>query len=395
MGARARAYLVGTAGTVSHNEGETVSQRRDRWALSTRAISVGRPDEPGQPLNTPIIPATNFLLGGTREYARDTNATWESFEAVVGDLEGGRATAFGSGMAAIEAALTIGLAQVAPGRTPVVAAPQVHYAGSRALLGQWESQGRIAVSWYDGEQTELALAAAGASDVLLLESPANPVMTITDLAAMSAAASGTVICDNTFATALITRPLELGVDVVVQSASKYLAGHSDALLGVAVTTDEGWHGQLRTHRALHGSVPGVLEAWLGTRGVRTLPLRLGAACANAMIIAERLAEHPEVAWVRYPGLPADPGHAVAARQMDAFGAMLAFGVRGGAEAADRVCSRTLLWRPATSLGGVESTLERRARLEFEQSPAELVRASVGCEDVEDLWVDLEQALSAG
>lgn len=369
-----------------------MSERTEGWALSTRAISVGRPAEPGEPLNTPLIPATNFLLGGPREYARDSNATWEAFEAVVGDLEGGQATSFGSGMAAIEAALTIGLARVPGGAVPVVAAPQVHYAGTRALLGQWEAQGRVTVLWYDGEHSDAALAAAAASDVLLLESPANPVMTITDLAAMSSAARGLVICDNTFATALITRPIELGVDIVVQSASKYLAGHSDALLGVAVTDGHTLHEALRTHRVLHGSVPGVLEAWLGTRGVRTLPLRLSAASANAMVIAQRLAEHPEVAWVRYPGLPHDPGHAVAAKQMDSFGAMLAFGVRGGAEAADRLCARTRLWRQATSLGGVESTLERRARLEFENSPAELVRASVGCEDVEDLWDDLAQAL---
>lgn len=369
-----------------------MSQHRDRWALSTRAISVGRPDAPGEPLNTPIIPATNFLLGGDREYARDSNATWEAFEAVVGDLEGGIATAFGSGMAAIEAALDIGLSRVS-GRTPVVAAPEVHYAGSRALLGQWEAQGRVTMLWYDGEDSEAALEAASASDVLLLESPANPVMTITDLAAMVIAASGMTICDNTFATALITRPLELGVDIVVQSASKYLAGHSDALLGVAVCTDAQLHEELRMHRVLHGSVPGVLEAWLGTRGVRTLPLRITAASANAVVIAERLAGHPKVAWVRYPGLADDPGHDVAKRQMAMFGAMLAFGVADGADAADRVCAATRLWRPATSLGGVESTLERRARLEFELSPPELVRASVGCEDVEDLWSDLDEALN--
>ena len=365
------------------------------WALSTRAISVGRPDEPGQPLNTPLMPATNFLLGGRLEYARDANPTWEAFEAVVGDLEGGQATAFGSGMAAIEAALDIGLASAPRDQTPLVAAPTVHYAGSRALLGLWQSQGRVDVRWYDGEQTADALDAARACDVLVLESPANPVMTITDLAAMAAAATGTVICDNTFATALITRPLELGVDIVVQSASKYLAGHSDALLGVAVTRDDQRHEDLRTHRVLHGSVPGVLEAWLGTRGVRTLALRLNAASANAMTIAQRLAEHPKVSWVRYPGLVDDPGHEVAARQMDTFGAMLAFGASGGPDAADRVCASTQLWRPATSLGGVESTLERRARLEFELSPAELVRASVGCEDVEDLWRDLDQALNEG
>lgn len=372
-----------------------MSERTDGWALSTRAISVGRPDTPGEPLNTPLIPATNFLLGGPREYARDSNATWEAFETVVGSLEGGQATSFGSGMAAIEAALALGLARTEPRRVPVVAAPTVHYAGTRALLGRWEGQGRVTMRWYDGEQTETALDAAATSDVVLLESPANPVMTITDIPAMCAVARGTVICDNTFATALATRPLELGVDIVVQSASKYLAGHSDALLGVAVTNAEQLHEELRTHRVLHGSVPGVLEAWLGTRGIRTLPLRFHAASANAMVIAQRLAEHPRVAWVRYPGLPSDPGHEVAARQMDGFGAMLAFGVSGGAEAADRVCASTQLWRAATSLGGVESTLERRARLEFEQAPGELVRASVGCEDVEDLWRDLDQALNAG
>ena len=134
-----------------------MSQHSDKWALSTRAISVGRPTAPGEPLNTPIIPATNFLLGGEREYARDTNATWEAFEAVVGDLEGGIATAFGSGMAAIEAALTIGLVRVGAARTPVVAAPLVHYAGCRALLGQWEAQGRITMVWYDGEHHSFGL----------------------------------------------------------------------------------------------------------------------------------------------------------------------------------------------------------------------------------------------
>ena len=365
------------------------------WSLRTRAITLGRPEAAGEPLNTPMVPATNFLLGGRHEYAREANPTWESFEAIVGNLEGGLATSFGSGMAAIEAALSIGVARAPKGRTPRVAAPRVHYAGSRALLGLWADQGWIDVRWYDGEDALDALEAAAQADVVMLESPANPVMTITDIAGMAAATDGLVMCDNTFATAMITRPLELGVDIVVQSASKYLAGHSDALLGVAVTDDEELHEQLRTHRVLHGGVPGVMEAWLGTRGVRTLALRLTAACDNAMVLAERLAAHPKVAWVRYPGLPEDPGHAVAARQMAMFGAMIAFAPTGGVDAAERLCTSTTLWRHATSLGGVESTLERRGRHEFENSPADLVRASVGCEDVEDLWADLDAALNAG
>lgn len=361
------------------------------WAISTRAIALGRPERPGEPLNVPLVPATNFILGGTRDYARESNPTWEAFEAVAGSLEDGQATAFGSGMASIEAALAWAVATCESG-TPVVAAPTIQYAGTRLLLTQLQQAGRITVRYYEGEQQSEALAAAAAADVVLLESPANPTMAITDLAAMTAATTGTTICDNTYATALITRPLEFGVDVVVQSASKYLSGHSDALLGVAVTVRPDVHEHLRLHRVANGSTPGVLEAWLGTRGIRTLPLRMGTASAHAQVLAERLQNHPRVAWVRYPGLPEDPGHDTARRQMDLFGAMIAFGPHGGEAAAEQVTASTKLWRHATSLGGVESTLERRGRLSFELAPPDLIRLSVGCEDVDDLWRDLEQAL---
>lgn len=368
-----------------------MTHHNDSWAMSTRAIALGRPDEPGAPLNVPPVPATNFILGGDRDYARDSNPTWEAFETVVGSLEGGRSTAFGSGMAAIEAAVAWAVAK-SPEVVPLVAAPTIQYAGTRLLLGQMQEAGRITVHHYLGENRSEALTAAAAADVVLLESPANPSMSITDISAMAAATSGATICDNTYATALITRPLELGVDVVVQSASKYLAGHSDALIGVASTADLEAHEFLRMHRVAAGATPGVLEAWLATRGVRTLPLRLGAACVNAGIIAERLAAHPLVQWVRYPGLTDDPGHHTAALQMDMFGAMIAFGPVGGEAAADRIPQQTKLWRHATSLGGVESTLERRGRLSFEVAAPDLVRLSVGCEDVEDLWQDLDQAL---
>lgn len=365
----------------------------DAWTMATRAIALGRPAQPGEPLNTPIVPATNFILGGDRDYARESNPTWEAFESVVGSLEGGRATAFGSGMAAIEASLAWAVGQ-AESPVPTVAAPSVQYAGTRLLLTQLSDAGRITVAHYDGEQQAEAIGIVRDADVVLLESPANPTMTISDIGALVASTRGTTICDNTYSTALITRPLSFGVDIVVQSASKYLSGHSDALLGVAVTRHDAVHEHLRMHRVAGGATPGVLEAWLGTRGIRTLALRMHSASSNAGTLAERLRDHPLVSWVRYPGLPEDPGHTVAARQMDTFGAMIAFGPRGGEPAAERVVEATTLWRHATSLGGVESTLERRGRLSFEMAPPDLIRLSVGCEDVEDLWVDLERALTA-
>ena len=365
------------------------------WQPATRAIALGRPHEPDAPLNTPIMPATSFLAGDGPGYSRAGNPTWESFEAVVGALEGGRAVAFGSGMAAISAAVEVLLHSVAA-PVPAVACPQVHYAGSRGLLRTLAEQGRITLVRY---APDAATAAVEQADVVLIETPANPTMDITDIAAAcrTAHARGAlVLCDNTYATPLATRPLSLGADVVIHSASKYLAGHSDALIGVAIARDPDLVDGLVGQRTLRGAVPGVLEAWLATRGVRTLALRFAAACANAQVIAERLADHPQVVEVRYPGLPGDPGHEVAARQMDTFGAMIAFRPTGGAERAEAVTRATRLWLHATSLGGVESTLERRRRFPEESplTPDDLIRLSVGCEDVEDLWADLAHALAS-
>lgn len=368
------------------------------WRPATCAIALGRPHDPDAPLNTPIVPATSFLAGDGPGYSRAGNPTWESFEAVVGALEGGRAVAFGSGMAAIAAAVEV-LVGSAEAAVPALACPQVHYAGSRGLLAALGEQGRITLVRYDPRDTGATIEAARAADVILIESPANPTMEITDIAAVCAAAhagGALVLCDNTYATPLATRPLSLGADIVIHSASKYLAGHSDALIGVATTGAPVLAERLVVQRTMRGAVPGVLEAWLATRGVRTLPLRFAAACANAQIIAERLADHPRVVEVRHPGLPDDPGHEVARRQMDTFGAMIAFRPAGGAEGAEAVTRSTRLWLHATSLGGVESTLERRRRFAEESplTPDDLIRLSVGCEDVEDLWADLARALAS-
>ena len=194
----------------------------------------------------------------------------------------------------------------------------------------------------------------------------------------------------------LQRAVELGADVVMHSATKYLSGHSDVLLGVVIAADAELAGRVRQYRIVQGSIPGPMETWLALRGLRTLPVRLERAQASAGVLAERLAVHPAVSRVRYPGLPDDPGHAVARAQMRGFGAMLAIEIAGGEAAAQAVVEAVRLWVPATSLGGVESLIERRRRIPSEPAsvPQNLLRLSVGLEDVEDLWADLRQALDA-
>jgi cystathionine gamma-synthase len=225
------------------------------------------------------------------------------------------------------------------------------------------------------------------------------MMEVADLPALVAAAHAAgvlVVVDNTFSTPLGQKPLGVGADVVVHSATKYLAGHSDVLLGVTVTADEQLRARLHQHRTLHGAIAGPVEAWLGLRGLRTLALRVERSQATAGELARRLDAHPAVSRVRYPGLPSDPGHERAAAQLAGFGSVISIEL-DGAEAADAFVGRVALWLPATSLGGVESTIERRRRhlAEPPTVPDGLVRLSVGIENVEDLWDDLRQALDSG
>ncbi|HLG91937.1 MAG TPA: PLP-dependent aspartate aminotransferase family protein, partial [Acidimicrobiales bacterium] len=202
------------------------------------------------------------------------------------------------------------------------------------------------------------------------------------------------VVDNTFATPLLQRPLELGADLVVHSVTKYLAGHSDVVMGAVVAADEAWQRALALRRSKHGAVPGPLEAFLALRGVRTLDVRLERAQASALELARRLESRPRVSRVRYPGLASHPGHEVAARQMSGYGAMVSFEVEGTPEQAEAVCRSVEVCVPGTSLGGVETLIERRARWEGEDAtPGNLLRLSVGIEDVEDLWQDLDQALA--
>ncbi len=358
------------------------------------AVKAGRgPGDPGDPLATPLVMASNFHAGGEREYARtDGTPTWRAFEEAVGELEGGDATAFTTGMAAAAAVL-----ETLPVGARVVY-PEVSYLGVRRLLGGHDESGRLDITGVDVTDTDAAVAALGGADLLWIETPTNPLVGIADLETLATEARDrgvTSVVDNTFATPLLQRPLELGCDLVVHSATKLIGGHSDLMLGVAVARDEEWAQRLRGVRHDAGATPGGLETWLALRGLRTLPVRLERMQASALELARRLRGHPAVERVFYPGLRDHPGHELAQRQMDGFGTMLSFQVVGGAGGADAVCGAVELITNATSLGGVETLIENRAAAPGEEHlPEGVIRVSVGCEHPEDLWEDLERALGA-
>ena len=236
----------------------------------------------------------------------------------------------------------------------------------------------------------------GVADLIWLESPSNPLLSVADVDVICAAPRkrGAILgVDNTFATPLNQRPLALGADVAVQSATKFIGGHSDLLGGVVSARDANLLAGLREARELAGATPGTLETFLAVRGVRTLAIRLERAQSNAMVLAERLSCHPNVSVTRYPGLASHPTYEAARRQLKGFGTVISFDVRGDVAAADPVCDRLQLIQHATSLGAVESTIERRAGIHGQEHlPPSLLRLSVGIEEVEDLWADLDRVL---
>lgn len=367
---------------------------------ATFAVVGGRPGRtPGSPVSPGIELTSTYVQPGDIDpdlplYGRYANATWAAFEEVVGGLEGapGGAIAFASGMAAGAALFSL---VPRDGRLVMGA---TSYNTMLALARERAEAGDVELVEVDVADTDAVRAALPGAAWLHVESPTNPLIEVADLPALYAAARRAgvpVSVDNTFATPLLQNPLADGADVVMHSATKYISGHSDVVLGVLVARDEELLAAIRHQREVLGAIPGPFEAWLALRGVRTLPVRLERAQATAGVLAGRLASHPAVVRVRYPGLPDDPGHAVAARTMRGFGAMLAIEL-ADREAADALTRAVRLWTPGTSLGGVESLLERRRRIPSEPAtvPESLVRLSVGLEDVEDLWADLAQALDA-
>jgi cystathionine gamma-synthase len=359
-------------------------------------VAAGRPHEPGGPLSTPIVLTAPYLHSPeANAYSRhDVSPTISSFEAALGTLEGGTALAFGSGIAAL-AAVIDGLPAGA-----VAVVPDAMYSGSVSIFGAQQQLGRLTIRTVDIADTAAVIAALDGAALVWLETVSNPLMAVPDVPAIAAAAhaAGALVgVDATFSTPLVVRPLELGADIVMHSVTKYLAGHSDVLMGALVVRSAALAAELHDRRTRTGAVPGVLEAYLATRGIRTLALRMERAQANAGTLAQRLAGHPRVTRVRYPGLPDDPGHAIAARDHGGFGAMICFEIDGDADTAERLCEAVRLISHATSLGGVESLIERRARHDVDAAfgtPPTLLRFSVGIEHVEDLWADLSQALDA-
>ncbi|MGI3785399.1 MAG: trans-sulfuration enzyme family protein [Janthinobacterium lividum] len=363
----------------------------------TLAVSLGRPlRTPGAPLNVSPVMASTYVgahdtTGPGLGYGRDGNDTWTALEDVVGALGGGRALTFASGMAAASAVLDL----LAPGDTIVL--PTSCYLGVAGLVRSRAEKFGWTLRTVDVADTDAVLAAAEGADLVWLESPTNPLMEVADLPRIGAELRGRVrtVVDNTFATALVQRPLDHGFDVVLESGTKFVGGHSDLLLGVLTVhpgADE-LFAALAAVRHDSGAVPGPMEAWLALRGVRTMPLRVRAAQENAATLAARLADHPAVTRVRYPGLAGDPGHERAAVTMNGFGSLLSVDLADAATA-ERFIDGCALWTHATSLGSVESTFERRRRwsAELPVVPEGLVRLSVGVEHVEDLWHDLEHAL---
>ena len=329
-------------------------------------------------MNPPLVMASTYHAGGEVGYGRYGNPTWEMFESAVGALEGGVATSFASGLAAVAAALDL-----VPQGGVVVTGPDAYY-GSLRVLRRLEQQGRLTVRLVDLTDAAATADAVQGSDLVWAETPTNPMLKVVDLAALgarSAAAGALLVVDSTFATPMLQRPLETGADVVVHSVTKYLSGHADVLLGVAVTNDVDLAGRLVEFRSTMGAIPGTFEAWLALRGLRTLHLRVERAQSNAAELARRLGAHPGVTKVHYPGL----------------GAMVSIELDRSPEQVEAVVAATRLWVHATSLGGVESSLERRRRWAGESTdvPETLVRLSVGVEDVEDLWRDLDEALGLG
>ena len=343
----------------------------------TSAITAGRPDAaPDASLNPPLIISSTYHAGGPVGYGRYGNESWSALEAAIGELEGGATLSFSSGMAAVSAVFSI-----LPIGAPVVASNQ-GYSGVMGLLNQFHASGRLEVRFVEITNTEQVIAAMKGVALVWLESPTNPCLDIADLPALITAAKKLgigVAVDNTFATPLVQKPLSMGADIVMHSVTKYLSGHSDVVLGSLSTNDEALFKRLEESRRLNGSIPGPFEAWLAVRGIRSFPVRFRAAENNAKNLVTRITKHPKVTKVRYPG----------------FGAVISFEVDGTAEETQKVCESSLLITHATSLGGIESLWERRRRwaLESPSVPEQLIRLSVGCEHVDDLWEDIQQALT--
>ncbi|MEV5179423.1 cystathionine gamma-synthase [Streptomyces werraensis] len=383
-----------------------MSDRHISQHFETLAIHAGNTADPlTGAVVPPIYQVSTYKqdgVGGLRggyEYSRSANPTRTALEENLAALEGGRrGLAFASGLAAEDCLLRTLLA---PGDHVVI--PNDAYGGTFRLFAKVVA--RWGVEWSVADTSDPAAVRAAITPktkVIWVETPSNPLLGITDIAAVAQVArdaGARLVVDNTFATPYLQQPLALGADVVVHSLTKYMGGHSDVVGGALVTADAELGEELAFHQNAMGAVAGPFDSWLVLRGTKTLSVRMDRHSENATRVADMLTRHPHVTGVLYPGLPDHPGHEVAAKQMRSFGGMISFRVEGGEQAAVEVCNRAKVFTLGESLGGVESLIEHPGRMTHAsvagsqlEVPADLVRLSVGIENVDDLLEDLQQAL---
>jgi cystathionine gamma-synthase len=366
----------------------------DKLATESKVVAAGRPaKQPDGALNPPIALNSTFHEGGPIGYGRYGNETWSALEEAISVLEGGKTLLFSSGMAAISAVFSL-----LPEGAVIVAANN-GYQGTTTLLKKLHESEKLKVRFVNLANTDECLAAIPGAQMLYLESPLNPLLEVVDLPKIIAAGKSAgcgVVVDNTLATPLLQNPLALGADISIHSVTKYLSGHSDLILGSLSTNDQALYGRLEQSRRYGGAIAGPFEAWIALRGLRTFALRMQRSQENAMELATRLSKDSSISKVRYPGLATDSYHSLAKSFMKGFGAMISFDVSASVEQVDLMCNSSKLITNATSLGGVESIWERRRRWATESAtvPENLIRFSVGIENVDDLWADIQQALTA-
>ena len=365
-----------------------------KLATESQVVAAGRPEKkPDGALNPAIALNSTFHEGGPIGYGRYGNEAWSALEEAISVLEGGKTLIFSSGMAAISSVFSL-LPQGA-----IIVAAENGYQGTTTMLKKMHEAKKLEVRFVNLPNTDEVLKALPGAQMLYLESPTNPAIEVVDLPVVIAAgkkAGSIVVVDSTLATPMVQNPLALGADIALHSVTKYLSGHSDILLGCVVTKDESIFERVEQARRYGGAIPGPFEAWIALRGLRTFALRMQRSQENAMELAKRLEKDPRVLKVRYPGLESDPYHERAKSFMKGFGAMISFEVKADIAQIDKMCNSSTLITNATSLGGVESIWERRRRWATESHtiPENLIRFSVGIENVDDLWSDIQSCFVA-
>jgi cystathionine gamma-synthase len=365
-----------------------------KLATESQVVAAGRPEKkPDGALNPAIALNSTFHEGGPIGYGRYGNEAWSALEEAISVLEGGKTLIFSSGMAAISSVFSL-LPQGA-----IIVAAENGYQGTTTMLKKMHEAKKLEVRFVNLPNTDEVLKALPGAQMLYLESPTNPAIEVVELPVVIAAgkkAGSIVVVDSTLATPMVQNPLALGADIALHSVTKYLSGHSDILLGCVVTNDESIFERVEQARRYGGAIPGPFEAWIALRGLRTFALRMQRSQENAMELAKRLEKDPRVLRVRYPGLASDPYHERAKSFMKGFGAMISFEVKADIAQIDKMCNSSTLITNATSLGGVESIWERRRRWATESHtiPENLIRFSVGIENVDDLWSDIQSCFLA-